>query len=127
MHCRLHLVTKGKPSYDLVAKIMNPYCEGDFYGQYYDEDSDDFVNIPKRHYPEFLWDYWDLWDDQKPAKEVSIGECYTLIDKNRTACSREKWNGKEYKDQTAKFEKMAERITRGLKDDDWVTIIDYHY
>ena len=170
MHAKVNIVTsyemktriidqEGRVSFqvnDALERVMFPYCEYDFYHQYYDEELGYANNIPPEAYPEFLWDYykeewsrsvrelkkkdltdkdvcWDLYPawTGKSLEDLTvndlIGCCYVLINKNGIATAKEHWNGKEIVDQKKKFASEAGKICRSLKDSDWITQVDIHW
>ena len=127
MHCILQIVTKGRPDMYEIDRIMKPYDEIAFYNKYYDPDRDE-VDIPKEAWPAFHWDYYTIWEEPKPSKDVEIGECFAMIDRQGRPHVRKYWNGgPEWIDQNQDFEYWVKRIVRERGPNDWVTTINYHY
>ena len=128
MHCILQIVTKGRPEMAEIYRIMMPYYEEAFYGKYYDPVSDSHRDIPPEDYPAFTWDYYTVWEEPKPSKDVEIGECFAIIDRQGRPHVRKYWNGgPEWIDQNQDFEYWVKRIVRERGPNDWVTTINYHY
>ena len=128
MHCILQIVTKGRPDMYEIDRIMKPYYEIDFYSKYYDPVKDEYLDIPPEDYPEFHWDYYTIWEEPKPSKDVEIGDCFAIIDRQGRPHARKYWNGgPEWIDQDQDFEYWVKRIIRERGPNDWVTTINYHY
>lgn len=127
MHCIIQIVTKGEPSWEQIHEIMNPYYEDDFYKQYYDEEKDEFLDIPPEDYPPFLWDYWSPWEEAVPSAEADIGNCFAMIDRQGRAHVRSYWNGQEHVDCQKDFEYWIKRIIRERGPNDYVTTLNYHW
>ena len=127
MHCLCQIITKGKPSMSEIDRLMMPYYECDFYDKYWDPVKQEHRYIPPEDYPEFHWDYYSIWEEAKPSKDVDIGECFAIIDRQGRPHARKKWNGAKWLDQNNDFEYWVKRIVRERGPNDWVTLIDYHY
>ena len=128
MHCILQIVTKGRPEMAEIDRIMMPYYEDTFYGKYWDPVKEEHRDIPPEDYPAFTWDYYDIWEEPKPSIDVTIGECFAIIDRQGRPHVRKYWNGgPEWIDQNQDFEYWVKRIIRERGPNDWVTIVNYHY
>ena len=128
MHCILQIVTKGRPGMAEIDRIMMPYYEVAFYDKYWDPVKQEHRYIPPEDYPAFTWDYYTIWDEPKPSKDVEIGECFAMIDRQGRPHVRQFWNGgPEWIDQNQDFEYWVKRIVRERGPNDWVTTINYHY
>ena len=110
-----------------LSRIIEPYDKDGFYSRYWDPVKQECGYIPPEDYPEFLWDYCTIWDEARPSKDVDIGECFAMIDRQGRAHVRQKWNGREWLDQEKDFEYWVKRIVRERGPNDWVTTINYHY
>ena len=128
MHCILQIVTKGRPGMAEIDRIMMPYYEDTFYGKYWDPVKEEHQDIPPEDYPAFTWDYYDIWEEPKPSIDVTIGECFAMIDRQGRPHVRKYWNGgPEWINQNQDFEYWVKRIIREIGPNDWVTTINYHY
>lgn len=128
MHCLLQIITKEKPDMYEIDRIMQPYYESVFYDRYWDPVKEEHKPIPKEAYPAFTWDYYTIWEESKPSIDVTIGECFAIIDRQGRPHVRKYWNGgPEWIDQNQDFEYWVKRIVRERGSNDWVTTINYHY
>lgn len=125
MHMLAMIVTDNPPDFHDLERIMAPFYESDFYNQYYDEKTEEYKDIPREDYPDFLWDYYTyLWTEPFDPKEVS--ESYTVISPEGKAVSRKTWHGEGgVIDQTDIYNEHVKSVCENPKSL-YMTAVDYH-